>query len=107
MLLHLLKYIKDIFGVTIGKWKTNPAVINLKPDANPPSSRYYTVTYMNKETSWKENSRIVEIGVLTLVQHSEYDTPVFIIVNKEGTVRFLTDFRKVNNIFFRKPYPIP
>ena len=34
-------------------------------------------------------------------------TPVFIIPKKEGTVRFLTDFRKVNGQIVRKPYPIP
>ena len=32
---------------------------------------------------------------------------MFIIPKKEGTVRFLADFRKVNRLIVRKPYPIP
>ena len=32
---------------------------------------------------------------------------MFIIPKKEGTVRFLTDYRRVNQGIVRKPYPIP
>ena len=42
--------------------------------------------------------RLVKIGVLERVQESEWDTPVFIIPKKEGTVCFVTDYRKVNII---------
>ena len=41
----------------------------------------------------KELAILVEIGVLTPVQHSEYGTPVFIIAKNEVTVIFLTNFR--------------
>jgi hypothetical protein len=51
--------------------------------------------------------RLVDIGVLTPVQQSEWGTPVFIIPKKDGTVRFITDYRKVNRMIKRKPYPIP
>jgi hypothetical protein len=40
--------------------------------------------------------RLVDIGVLTPVQQSEWGTPVFIIPKKDGTVRFITDYGKVN-----------
>ena len=32
---------------------------------------------------------------------------MFIIPQKEGTVRFITDYRKVNRQIVRKPFPIP
>ena len=32
---------------------------------------------------------------------------MFIIPKKEGTVRFLTDFHKVNGQIVRNPFPIP
>jgi hypothetical protein len=51
--------------------------------------------------------RLVDIGVLTPVQQSEWGTPVFIIPKKDGTVHFITDYRKVNQMIKRKPYPIP
>ena len=54
-----------------------------------------------------ELMRLVKIGVLERVQESECGTPVFIIPKKEGTVHFLTDYRKVNGQIVHKPFPIP
>ena len=107
MLLDLLKEFEDLFDGTLGQWNTAPVEIELKPDAKPVSARWYPVPHINKETFRKELMRLVEIGVLDPVQESEYGTPVFIIPKKEGTVRFITDFRQVNSQIVRKPYPIP
>ena len=61
----------------------------------------------NKQTNFKkELDGLIEIGVLEVVHESEWGTPVFIIPKKEGTVRFVTDFRKVNGQVVRKPFPI-
>jgi hypothetical protein len=38
---------------------------------------------------------------------SEWSAPTFIIPNKNGTVRFISDFRRLNEELKRKPYPIP
>jgi hypothetical protein len=95
-LLSLLKDFEDLFDGTLGKWNTDPIDIETKPDHKPSSARYYPVPKINKATFKKELQRLVEIGVLTPVQQSEYGTPVFIISKKEGTVRFLTDYRRIN-----------
>ena len=95
-LLTLLRDFEDIFDGTLGYWDTGPVNIELKPNATPYNGRYSPVPKINKETFRKELMRLVEIGVLTPAQQSEYGTPVFIIPNKEGTVCFVTDFRKVN-----------
>jgi hypothetical protein len=73
----------------------------------PVSSWYYPVPRINKETFRKELMRLVDIGVLTPVQQSKWGTPAFIIPEKDGTVHFITEYRKVNRISKRKPYPIP
>ena len=41
----------------------------------------------------KELVCLVDIDVLTLVQQSEYGTPVFIIAKRKGNVIFLTKVR--------------
>jgi hypothetical protein len=74
-----------------GKWNTDPVNIELGEDAKPVSSRYYPVPKINKETFRKELLCLVDIGVLTPVQDSEWGMPVFIIPKKDGTVRFITD----------------
>ena len=107
MLLHPIKDSEELFDGTPGKWNTDPVEIDLNPDSKTPISRYYPVPHINKETFRKEIIHLIEIVVLTLVQQSEYGTPVFIIAKKEGTVRFLADLSQVNKIVFQKPYPIP
>ena len=45
--------------------------------------------------------------VLRKCSDSEWGAPTFIIPKKNGTVRFISDFRKLNAQLKRKPYPIP
>ena len=92
---------------TLGRWKTTPVLIELRRNAKPVNARWYPVPRINKRTFKTELMRLVEIGVLEKVQESKWGTPVFIIPKKEGTVRLLTDYRKVNGQIVRKPFPIP
>jgi hypothetical protein len=73
-LLSLLKDFEDLFDGTLGKWNTDPIDIETKPDHKPSSARYYPVPKINKATFKKELEHLVEIGVLTPVQQSEYGT---------------------------------
>ena len=43
----------------------------------------------------------------TCFQKSQYGTPIFIIPNKEGTVRFITDYHDINKRLAKNPYPLP
>ncbi len=49
----------------------------------------------------------MSIGVLTKVNHSEWAAPAFIVPKKDGRVRFISDFRKLNKMIKRSPYPLP
>ena len=46
-------------------------------------------------------------GVLKKHSNSPWPSLTFIIPKKNGTVQFITDFRKVNAKLVRKPNPIP
>ena len=48
----------------------------------------------------------MEIGVFTQLQNFQYGTPVFIIPKKEGTVRFIIDYRTINQKLVRKSHPL-
>ena len=54
-----------------------------------------------------EIQRLCEIGVLRRVNNSEWAANAFIIPKKDGTVRFITNFRELNKRIKRKPYPLP
>ena len=107
MLLSLLEDFEEYFYGLLGDWATEPVDLELKPDSEPFNSRYYPVPRINKETFRRELKRLVEIGVLTPVQQSQHGTPVFIIPTKEGTVRFITDYHRLNQKLVMNPYPLP
>ena len=96
-----------MFGGTLGDWVTNPVDLELKPGYKPFNIRYYPVPIINKEAFRKELKLMVEIIVLTPVQHIKYSTPVFIIPKKEGTGRFIIDYRSINHKLVRNLYPLP
>ncbi len=54
-----------------------------------------------------EVDRLITLGVLKKVNRSEWAAPTFIIPKKDGTVRFISDFRQLNTRIKRKPFPIP
>ncbi len=62
---------------------------------------------VNKETIIKEVERLCQLGVLKRQPASEWASPSFIIPKKDKTVRFLSEFWKVNKRLVRKPFSIP
>ena len=106
-LFKLLSEFEELFDGTLGDWKTEPVELELREGEKPHSSRYYPMPRVHKQTFKKELLRLVEIGVLEEVRQSKWGSPTFIIPKKQGTVRFISDFRKLNAKIKRKPYPIP
>jgi hypothetical protein len=96
-----------LFDGKLGTWTQDPYHIELKPDAKPYHSRAFAIPKIHEPTLKKEVQRLCDIGVLKRVNRSEWAAPCFIIPKKNGTVRFITDFRKLNERIVRKPYPIP
>ena len=71
-LLSLLEYLKYLFDGTLGYWDTYHVDLDLIPGSKPFNIKYYPVTRINKWTFCKDLKLLVEIGVLTLVQKSQY-----------------------------------
>ena len=47
------------------------------------------------------------MGVLTPAKQRKYVTPIFIITEKEGNVRFITDYLRLKQKLVRNPYSLP
>ena len=107
MLYHLLKKYENIFDGSLGEWETDPVDFELKDDAKPHSQRHYPVPHLYKKTFKKELDRLEKLGVLEKVQQSEWGSPTFIVPKKDGRIRFVSDFRRLNQKLKRKPYPLP
>lgn len=106
-LYNLLMEYEDLFDGTLGEWKSDPVDFELVDGAKPHSQRHYPVPHLYKKTFKKELDRLVKLGVLEVVQQSEWGSPTFIVPKKDDKVRFVSDFRRLNAKLKRKPYPLP
>jgi hypothetical protein len=55
----------------------------------------------------KEIAGLVDIGVHEEDYTSEWASPTFAITKKNGTIRVVSHFRKLNALLQRQPFPIP
>jgi hypothetical protein len=104
---RLLKKYESLFDGTLGQWKGEDYDIELKEGATPYHARPFPIPRIHEQTLRHEVDRLCEIGVLKKVNRSEWAAPTFIIPKKDGTVRFISDFRQLNKRIKRKPFPIP
>jgi Reverse transcriptase (RNA-dependent DNA polymerase) len=85
-----------------------PISLNLiDPASKPVHARPYTVPRSVEQQLRKEIARLVDIGVLEEDYTSEWASPTFAIAKKNGTIRVVSDFRKLNSLLQRHPFPIP
>ena len=106
-LLALLKKHEQLFDGTLGTWRTAPVELKIRKDAKPYHARAFPVPRIYDASFKREIERLCKLGVLRKVNHSEWGAPSFIIPKKNGTVRFLSDFRELNKALKRFPYPMP
>ena len=95
-LYELLNKYKEIFDGQLSTWNTEPVEFEFQEGAKPHNQRHFPVPHIHKSTFKKELYRLVKVGVLEQVKESEWGAPTFIIAKKNGQVRFISDFRKLN-----------
>ena len=110
-LLEVLKKFEDLFQGNLGVWPDTEIGATLIGGATPyHCQRPMRIPHAHYSTLKKEIDRLVSIGVLEEVDGNTagpWCSPSFIIPKKDGTVRFITDYREVNRRIVRKPWPMP
>jgi hypothetical protein len=96
-----------LFDGTLGNFETSDLKFDLKDDAKPYHAKALPVPKNHHDNLKHEIERLVPLGVLKRCSDSEWAAPTFIIPEKNGTVRFISDFRRLNEELKRKPYPTP
>ena len=70
--------------------------------------KLYMIPHSLYKTTKKEVDRLEnEVGLLSRNEDLRYLSAYFIILKKDQTVRFITDFRILNKMIVHKPYPLP
>jgi transposase InsO family protein len=107
----VLKRYEQSFSGGLGEWPEQEVDVQLKKEAQPYHCRRpFRIPHAYIGTVQKEVERLIEIGVLEKVDGSTagpWCAPSFVIPKKDGTVRFITDFRELNKAIERRPWPIP
>jgi hypothetical protein len=91
-LLQVLQENNKMFDGTLGVYPHKKVHIDIDPNAKPVHSRPYPVPQIHLKTFKKELDLLVRIGVLAAQQESDWVSPSFIIPNKDGRVRWISDF---------------
>jgi hypothetical protein len=98
---------EKLFDGKLKKYMGKKIRLELKDDAKPVHCKPFPVPQKHAEVFKKECKRLCEEDVLEPVGATEHAYPTFIIPKKDGTVRWVSDFRKLNAKLRRRVYPLP
>jgi hypothetical protein len=76
----------------------------IDPRVKQVHARRYTVPRAVEQQLRTEIARLVDIGVLEEDYVSEWASPTFAISKKNGTIRVVSDFKKLNSLLKRHPF---
>jgi transposase InsO family protein len=107
LLLEVLQSHDTLFGGGLGELKIKPIHLEVDPNAKPYHARAFPVPHAYEANTHKEINRFVDIGVMEKNSDSKWAAPSFIQKKKTGDIRVLTDFRRLNAVLKRKPFPLP
>jgi len=102
-----LRKCKALFDGQLGRLHGQEVKLELQEGAKPCHARAYNAPRCHMQTLKAEVERLVKIGVLKKVNRSEWAAPAFVIPKKDGSARFISDFRELNERTLMKPCPIP
>ncbi|XP_070382840.1 uncharacterized protein [Dermacentor albipictus] len=99
---------QDVFSETLGLIKGPPASLLLKGDAVPKFCKARPIPYALRDKVSQELDRLVSLGVISPVKHSNWATPIVPVLKKDGSVRICGDFKAtLNPACATEQYPLP
>lgn len=104
----ILERFGSVFDDNLNEYKGPLVKLELKDSVSPKFLRARPVPFALKERVEEEIDRLTRQGIIEPIQHSEWATPVVIILKKDGSIRLCGDYRStVNEASTKASYPLP
>jgi hypothetical protein len=81
--------------------------ITLKADARPVKQRPYRLNPKYKKKVKIELDRMLQAGIIELVEESEWINPMVVQDKKSGEIRICVELRNLNDACLHDPFPTP
>ena len=106
-LLDLLFEYEHMFQGRLGCLPGKPVHIDIRPGAKLFHGCAFSVPKAYEKLLRDEIQHLLDLGVLHHEQSSEWAAPSFGVPKKNQQIRFVSDFRRLNEHIVRRPFPLP
>jgi hypothetical protein len=81
--------------------------IPIKPKTKPVRQRPYRLNPIYKQKVKEKIDRMLEDGIIELVEESKWIIPMVVQEKKQGGIRICVNLRKLNDSCLHDPFPTP
>jgi hypothetical protein len=109
---ELLREYNDLFSTTFIEMKglvgeLGEMKIPLRDEARPIIQRPYKLNPIYKQKIKVDIDRMLEVGIIELVEESEWIRLMVVQEKKQGRIIICIDLRKLNDVCLHDPFPTP
>lgn len=104
----LMSKYNSLFDDKLGEYKFKKIHLDLKPDAQPKFCRARPIPFAFKKSVDEELNILEKCGVISLIQSSDWGTPVVPVLKPNGKIRICGDYKAtINKFLVNVQHPIP
>ncbi|XP_028042295.1 uncharacterized protein K02A2.6-like [Bombyx mandarina] len=97
-----------VFSDKLGQFNKYKVNLKLKESAHPIFFKPRPVAFALREKVEKEINRLVGLGVLRPVEHSDYASPIVPVLKRDGSIRICADYSvTINKQLVVEQHPLP
>lgn len=105
---EILSDFKELFSSSLGCYKYRIFKLTVKDDVNPIFMKPRPIPFVFKVKIENELQRLLDEGVITPIESSDWGTPLVPVLKSDGSVRICGDYKvTVNKAIINIRYPLP